>query len=119
MRFPLLLLIGVAAAAPAAERKLFISTFDRLRVDGPFRVVVTAGHSPMGTISGDPRQLDGVEVRQEGGTVIVRRNAQRWDEQRRGERRAMDRARLLRRSRDGRQDPARDWEFMQRKMARG
>jgi hypothetical protein len=45
--------------------------------------------------------------------------AQRWDEQRRGERDALARARTLRRSRDGRQDPARDWEFMQRKMARG
>lgn len=45
--------------------------------------------------------------------------AQRWDDQRRGERNALGRARTLRRSRDGRQDPARDWEFMQRKMARG
>ena len=45
--------------------------------------------------------------------------AQRWDEQRRGERTALSRARAIRHSRDGRQDPAKDWEFMHRKMARG
>ena len=81
MRYAALLLIAAAAAAPAAERKLFVSTFDRLRVDGPFRVVVTTGRSPGGTITGSPAQLDGVEVRQEGATVFVRRTASRWDEQ--------------------------------------
>lgn len=45
--------------------------------------------------------------------------AQRWDGQKKGERAALARARALRVSRDGRQDPARDWEFMHRKMARG
>ena len=45
--------------------------------------------------------------------------AQRWDEQTRTERTALARARSIRRSRDGRTDPARDWEFMNRKMARG
>jgi hypothetical protein len=45
--------------------------------------------------------------------------AQRWDEQPRKERVALARARSIRHSRDGRTDPARDWEFMNRKMARG
>ena len=45
--------------------------------------------------------------------------AQRWDDQSKGERAALARARQLRQSRDGRIDPARDWEFMQRRMARG
>jgi hypothetical protein len=45
--------------------------------------------------------------------------AQRWDEQSKGERTALARARAIRHSRDGRNDPARDWEFMNRKMARG
>jgi hypothetical protein len=45
--------------------------------------------------------------------------AQRWDEQTRTERAALARARALRMSRDGRSDPAKDWEFMNRKMARG
>lgn len=45
--------------------------------------------------------------------------AQRWDEQTRADRAALARARAIRHSRDGRRDPARDWEFMNRKMARG
>ncbi len=45
--------------------------------------------------------------------------AQRWDEQTRGERASLDRARAIRLGRDGRADPAKDWEFMNRKMARG
>lgn len=72
MRTLTLLLVVVAAPAPAAERKLFVSSFDRLRVEGPFQVVVTVGRSPAGRVAGDPRRLDGVEVRQEGGSVVVR-----------------------------------------------
>jgi hypothetical protein len=45
--------------------------------------------------------------------------AQRWDEQSRSERAALSRARAIRHSRDGGRDPARDWEFMRRRSARG
>lgn len=45
--------------------------------------------------------------------------AQRWDEQTKADRAALARARAIRHSRDGRSDPARDWEFMNRRMARG
>ena len=40
--------------------------------------------------------------------------AQRWDGLSRTERTALKRARAIRRSRDGRHDPARDWSFMDR-----
>lgn len=84
MRWLPLLLLGTAAAAPAAERKLFVSAFDRVRVNGSFRVEIVTGGAPRGTLSGDPRRLDGVEVKQEGSTLYVRRNSGRWDEQPRG-----------------------------------
>lgn len=73
MRWPVLLLIGLGAAAPAADRKPLVSSFDRLRVEGPFRVTVTTGRSPGAAIAGDPRAAELVEVRQEGATVTVRR----------------------------------------------
>lgn len=44
--------------------------------------------------------------------------AQRWDELTRGERAALQRAKAIRHSRDGRTDPARDWTFMSRAAAR-
>ncbi len=85
MRMLILLSLAVATAASAAERKLFVSSFDRLRVDGPFRVDVVTGRSPAGRITGDPRQLDGVEVRQEGDTLVVRRTSARDEELPRGD----------------------------------
>lgn len=81
MRLTVLLLLALAAAAPAAERRPFVSSFERLRVEGPFKVAVTTGASPGARVSGDARALDGVEVRQDGATVVVRRAADRWGEQ--------------------------------------
>lgn len=81
MRYLALSLLALAAIAPAAERKLFVSTFDRLRVDGPFQVVVVTGRSPRGSIAGDARELDGVDVRQDGRTLHVRRGVGTWQEQ--------------------------------------
>lgn len=72
MRSLMLLCIALSTVAPAAERKVFVSSFDRLRVNGPFRVDVVTGRSPAGRIVGDPRGLDGIEVRQEGNVVVVR-----------------------------------------------
>lgn len=71
MRSLMLLCIASSTVAPAAERKVFVSSFDRLRVNGPFRVDVVTGRSPAGRIVGDPRRLDGIEVRQEGNVVVV------------------------------------------------
>jgi hypothetical protein len=73
MRSLALAAIGCACAAQAAERRPFVSSFDRVRVEGPYRVVVTSGRSPAGRVTGDARQLDQVEVRQDGRTVYVRR----------------------------------------------
>lgn len=73
MRIALLLLVALAAApTSAAERRLYLASFSRLRVEGPIRVAVTTGRPPAGHVTADPRQLDAVEVRQDGETVTVR-----------------------------------------------
>lgn len=74
---PLLLL---AAPAVAAERNLYVGSFERLRVDGPYRVTVTTGRSPGGRVSGEARQLDRVEVRLDGNTLVVRPPIDRWQD---------------------------------------
>lgn len=58
--------------AIAAERHLSLSSFERLRVEGPFVVTLTVGGSPGGTVKGDARAIEAVEVRQDGATVVVR-----------------------------------------------
>lgn len=77
----LLLLLLFAGPAAAAERPVFIGSFDRLRVEGPFQVTVASGRSPSARISGDPRLLDHVEVRLDGTTLVVRATIERWQEQ--------------------------------------
>jgi len=69
----LALLAEAALAAPTgtAERQVPMTSFTRLRIGGPVVVTVTAG-PPRASVSGDPRALEGLEVRDGGGTVTVR-----------------------------------------------
>ena len=41
-----------ASQATAAERTLSVTTFDKVRIDGPYRVRVTTGVSPFARVSG-------------------------------------------------------------------
>ncbi|KQM26594.1 MULTISPECIES: GIN domain-containing protein [unclassified Sphingomonas] len=67
------LLTPAAAAVPPlqAERRLMLTGFDRIQVDGPFTVRVAAGAAIGGRIVGTPRALDAVDVRVEGQMLIV------------------------------------------------
>lgn len=79
---PALLLPILAGADPAAaaERAIAIPSFDRIRIDGPFDVRLTTRATPGVTVSGDPRMLESVAVRVEGGTLIVRAGNAGWGE---------------------------------------
>lgn len=79
-RFLALMLLAAPAAAAAADRPIHVGSFERLRVDGPFRVTVTTGRSPGGRVTGDARQLDQVEVRLDGNTLVVRPPIDRWQD---------------------------------------
>lgn len=85
LRRAVLLLVTLAAPAAAAERRVFVSSFDRIRVEGAFPVTLTTGRSPGGSITGDARSLDGVEVRQDGTTLVVRPSLDRGQTQRRAD----------------------------------
>ncbi|MES2337875.1 MAG: DUF2807 domain-containing protein [Pseudomonadota bacterium] len=74
---PLLLLL-TPAAAQAEERRYMLSGFDRVRVEGPFEVTVTAGGSPNAVASGDARAIDTVNVRVQGTTLIVSAGVNGW-----------------------------------------
>lgn len=72
----LLFLPVLLATAPAmaAERRVDLSSFDKLRVEGPFRVTMTTAPSPRGTLSGDGAALRQVEAQVMGSTLVVRRS---------------------------------------------
>lgn len=80
-----LLLFVLATPASAAERKIGLGSFDRLRVEGPFDVRVATGRSPGGGISGDRDAIDAIEVRLDGTTLVVRPGASGWGERPRGD----------------------------------
>lgn len=77
-------LSAVALPARAAQRTIGIGSVDRLRVDGAFEVRVAGGASPAVRLEGEREAIDAVDVRQEGGTLIVRRGVNGWGERPRG-----------------------------------
>ena len=74
----LLATVLLASPAAAASRNFGITGFDRLRVDGPFRVRLGTGIAPFASASGDSAALDRVDIRVEGRTLIVRSNQSAW-----------------------------------------
>ena len=81
MRFhlPLLALAAVLAApAAAATRNFGVSGFDRVRVDGPFKVTLSTGIAPFARASGPQAALDRVAVDVQGRTLVVRPARSSW-----------------------------------------
>jgi hypothetical protein len=74
------LLLGLALAAPAsaATRNFGITSFEKIRVDGPFRVRLATGVAPFATASGSPAALDGVAIDVQGNTLVVHANTSSW-----------------------------------------
>ena len=67
-----------ASSATAAERTLSVTTFDKVRLDGPFSVRLTTGVSPFAKVSGSAAAIDAVSVDQQGRTLIIRGNPSSW-----------------------------------------
>jgi hypothetical protein len=67
------LLAAAAADAAPATRTFSIKGFERIRVDGPYRVKLTTGVAPFANASGSAAALDAVSLDVEGRTLVVRR----------------------------------------------
>jgi len=65
-------LVLLAAPATAATRNFGVQDFDRIRVDGPFRISLTTGVAPFAKGSGSTVGLDQVSMEVQGRTLIVR-----------------------------------------------
>lgn len=75
---PALLILAVTPPALADERRVMATSFDAVRVDGPFDVAVTAGGSTGAVVTGDRQAIEAVSVRVEDRTLIVQSNANDW-----------------------------------------
>lgn len=65
-------LVLLAVPAGAAERNYSVTSFDRIRVDGPYQVTLRTNVAPFAKASGAQASLDGVSIRVEGRTLVVR-----------------------------------------------
>jgi len=75
---PLLLVLAVSAPSEAATRNFGVNGFDRVRVDGPYRVTLTTGVPPSAIATGSETALDAVSVDVQGRTLIVHVNRSSW-----------------------------------------
>ena len=64
--------IAIAAPGAAETRNFGVNGFDRIRLDGPYKVTLTTGTAPYARATGKLRALDLVSVRVEGRTLIIR-----------------------------------------------
>ena len=72
------MLLCASGPAAAADRNFSVTGFDRIRVDGPFRVTLTTGVPPFARASGAPAALDGVAIDVQGRTLVIRKNPSGW-----------------------------------------
>lgn len=72
------LLILAAAPAAAAERNYSVTSFDRIRVDGPYRVSLRTGVSPFARAQGSLEAINSLSLDVQGRTLIVRGNPSSW-----------------------------------------
>ena len=72
-------LASLTVPADAATRNFGVSGFDRIRVDGPYRVKLATGVPPYAKASASSaRALDGLVLDVQGRTLVVRSNRKSW-----------------------------------------
>jgi hypothetical protein len=68
---------ALAAPAQAATRNFGITSFTKVRVEGPFRVTLATGVAPFARANGSSAALDRLDIEVRGDTLIVR-SASSW-----------------------------------------
>jgi hypothetical protein len=69
---------ALAAPAGAATRNFGITSFEKVRIEGPFNVSLKTGVAPFASASGSPAALDRVAVEVRGNTLVVHGNLDSW-----------------------------------------
>ncbi|MCL6730733.1 GIN domain-containing protein [Sphingomonas hankyongi] len=74
----IVLLATWPAPSQSATRNFGVNGFDRIRVEGPFKVSVATGVAPSATVSGSSAAIDRVDIDVQGTTLIVSANLSSW-----------------------------------------
>ncbi len=80
MRMTVLAVLAAASATSAnsAERRHIVTDFDRVQVDGPFRVTLATGRPASAAVSGSSAAIERVTIDVQGRTLRVRANRSAW-----------------------------------------
>jgi hypothetical protein len=67
-----------ASPSAAATRNFGITSFEKVRVEGPFKVTLTTGVAPFARASGSQAAIDRVAIDVRGNTLVVHNNLSSW-----------------------------------------
>lgn len=70
--------LAIAAPVSGETRTFGITSFEKVRVDGPFKVRLVTGVAPFATATGSPAALDRVAIEVRGNTLVVHNNLDSW-----------------------------------------
>jgi Putative auto-transporter adhesin, head GIN domain len=71
-------LVLIAAPAAARERIVTVTSFDRIRIEGPYQVEIITDRGPSARVTGSDNALERVTVVNQGLTLIVRPKRTGW-----------------------------------------
>ena len=66
--------LAIAAPADAATRNFGITSFTKIRVEGPYKVSLATGTAPFAKASGSPAAIDRVAIEMRGDMLVIRPN---------------------------------------------
>ena len=66
---------ALGSPAAAAQRNFTVTDFNRVRVDGPYKVRLTTGIAPFARATGGLAALDAIDIDVQGQTLVVRKNS--------------------------------------------
>ena len=69
---------ALTAPATAATRNFGITSFEKVRIEGPYKVRLTTGVAPFASASGSPSALDAVAIEMRGNTLVVHASSSSW-----------------------------------------
>jgi hypothetical protein len=72
------LALAFAAPARAATRNFGITSFEKVRIEGPFKVRLTTGVAPFASASGSLAAIGRVAIDVRGNTLVVHSNLSSW-----------------------------------------
>ncbi|WP_197054331.1 GIN domain-containing protein [Sphingomonas sp. 37zxx] len=78
MILPSIFLMLAPGIAQAEERRIMVTGYDSVRVEGPFDVEIRTGSATKAIVSGDARAIEGVNVRVEDRVLVIGASLNGW-----------------------------------------